>query len=216
MGKVRFKYSKTGKSKYISHLDLRATMQRAFLRAGVNLKYSEGFNPHPYMSVALPLSVGIESLCELIDVGIADDRIPDISSIKFPDGISLLEAYIPERKFADITWIEINGNIHYEKGKNDDRINRLIKRFSEASIIISKRTKRGFKDLDIKPHIKDVHFIDGCIGTEKSIDLTAKISAQNPTLNTDDLINVLGDELKPDFADMKRVAIYDSNMILFR
>ena len=70
MSKIRLLYSKTGKAKYISHLDLMATMRRALLRAGIELKYSEGFNPHPYMSVALPLPVGCSSICELIDIGI--------------------------------------------------------------------------------------------------------------------------------------------------
>ena len=211
MGKIRFKYSKTGRAKYISHLDLMATIQRSFLRAGINLKYSEGFNPHPYMSVALPLSVGYESLCELIDIGIADDAIPDIEAIKLPDGIQILEAYKPSRKFSEISWIEITGSMEYAIKADANIIERLNKRFHEESILISKRSKRGFKDLDIAPHIKDISFsIDKCVG------ITAKISAQNPTLNAEDLVNALDNDIKPAFADIKRIAIYDSNMILFK
>ena len=65
--KLRLRFSKTGRAIYLSHLDLMRTMQRAFLRAGYQLKYSEGFNPHPLISILLPLSVGTASICELMD-----------------------------------------------------------------------------------------------------------------------------------------------------
>ena len=56
MDKYRLLFSKTGRAVYISHLDLMRTLTRAFLRAECRLKYSEGFNPHPQISIALPLS----------------------------------------------------------------------------------------------------------------------------------------------------------------
>ena len=65
--KLRLRFEKTGRAVYISHLDLMHTMQRAFNRAGYRLKYSEGFNPHPQIAIALPLSVGMASLCEIMD-----------------------------------------------------------------------------------------------------------------------------------------------------
>ena len=57
----RLLFSKTGRAKYISHLDLMRTFQRAFARAGIAIKHTEGFNPHPFVSIALPLSVGYSS-----------------------------------------------------------------------------------------------------------------------------------------------------------
>lgn len=211
MSKIRFRYEKVGKAKYLSHLDLMATMQRAFIRAGIKLRYSEGFNPHPYMSVALPLSVGCESICELMDVGIVDDVIPDIKGISLPEGIVILDAYKPLRKFNEITWIEVSSKMHYNEQITDDILYVLKQRFAGSEIVISKRTKRGFKELDIAPYIKDVEFIfNNCIL------ITAKISAQNPTLNVSDLESVIDVEHKPDFTDTKRIEIYDSNMVLFR
>jgi len=210
MYKVRFRYSKTGRAKYISHLDLMSTLQRSFLRAGIKLKYSEGFNPHPYMSVALPLSVGCESICELIDVGFADDCIPDIRTIKLPDGLTITEVYRPAGNFADITWVELDGKMYYKNRSLNDIIDELIKYFSKDSIIIKKRTKRGYKELDVSRLIKDAIFsINDCIS------VNIKVSAQNPTLNADDLISALDNELKPDYYEMKRIGIYSSNMILF-
>ena len=73
MDKLRLRFEKTGRAVYISHLDLMATMQRAFARAGLELKYSEGFNPHPLISILLPLSVGTASRCELMDFRLRQD-----------------------------------------------------------------------------------------------------------------------------------------------
>ena len=211
MQKIRLKYAKTGKATYISHLDLMATMQRAFLRAGIELKYSEGFNPHPYMSVALPLSVGNESVCELMDVAIMDNELPDIKKIKLPEGIEVLDAYMPMRKFNEIAWVEIIGSMHYETEINAAQIDNLKQCYDRQSIVVSKRTKRGNKDLDIAPYIKNISF-----DFNDAIIMSAKISAQNPTLNTDDIMNVLDENNKPEFMRIKRIDIYDSNMIKFR
>ena len=70
MREVRLKFSKTGQAKYISHLDTNRVFSRAFSRAKINLWYTEGFNPRPYMSFSLPLSLGVESLCENVDIRI--------------------------------------------------------------------------------------------------------------------------------------------------
>ena len=204
------RYSKLDRSKYISHLDLTATLQRAFLRASVKLKYSEGFNPHPYISVALPLSVGYESICELVDVAILGDALPNIEEIKLPEGIDIESVYIPTRKFNDIKWLEISGKLYYDREVDNDFISRIKTAFTRDSIIITKRTKRGEKDIDIVPHIRDVN-----IEYKDNILLSAKISAQDPTLNPVDLMNALDDDLKPSHTDIRRVEIYDANMIKF-
>ena len=63
----RLLFSKTGRAKYISHLDLMRTFQRAFARAKIQIKHTEGFHPHPFVSIALPLSVGYSSQCEILE-----------------------------------------------------------------------------------------------------------------------------------------------------
>jgi radical SAM-linked protein len=67
MIKARLRFRKEGRAQYISHLDQMHTMQRIYIRAGVRIRHTEGFNPHPYMSFLLPLPVGCESGCELMD-----------------------------------------------------------------------------------------------------------------------------------------------------
>jgi hypothetical protein len=146
-----------------------------------------------------------------MDVAIMDDEIADISEIKLPEGIEVLDAYKPVRKFNEITWIEIVGSMHYETPINNALIENLKQCYSRQNIIVSKRTKRGNKDLDIAPYIKNVSFC-----ASDNITISAKISAQNPTLKTDDLMNALDEKSKPEYMSIKRIEIYDTNMIKFR
>jgi len=218
LSKKRIRYAKTGKAKYISHLDLTATMQRAFLRAGIKLKYSEGFNPHPYMSVALPLSVGCESTCELMDVEMFDDLTPDALSGLLPEGLNILEAYIPERKFSLIKWIDIRCELHYDDSGDDPGqdmiIGKLSEHFDKTSIVIPKKSKSGISYIDIAPFIRNARFTGG-----EYIIMTARVSAQNPTISQNDIINLVSCDSKiiiPSHLKTKRIEIYDKDMLLFR
>ena len=221
MSKIRFRYSKTGRAKYISHLDLSATIQRAFIRAGINLKYSEGFNPHPYMSAALPLSVGVESVCELMDIGISDvsniHEFPALISGHLPEGLDILEAYVPERKFSDLKWVEIAGRMYYDKGVPACAEERLKERYGMDGIEVSKKTKRGILTINIAEFIHDVE-VD-TFDTDGQLTIKAKISAQNPTLNPDNVISALSGEfedLRPDFSVFRRLEVFGLNMEVFR
>ena len=105
---VRIKFSKTGDLMYISHLDLARTMQRIILRAGLDIWYSEGFNPQPKMVFALPLPTGVESECELMDIKInsymSNEEIMDRLARNFPADMKVLAVYQPEQKFKNIAY----------------------------------------------------------------------------------------------------------------
>ncbi|MCC8356516.1 MAG: TIGR03936 family radical SAM-associated protein [Oscillospiraceae bacterium] len=113
MDKLRLKFAKTGRAAYISHLDLIRTMQRIFSRAGVPLKYSEGFNPHAKISIILPLPVGTESECEYMDFSLAEERalatLPDCLNPYMPEGIRAIEAYQAPRKGSELRWLRYEG-----------------------------------------------------------------------------------------------------------
>jgi len=218
MGKARLLYSKTGKAKYISHLDFMATMRRALLRAGIEMKYSEGFNPHPYMSVALPLPVGCSSIYELMDIGMAadvlPDGLPDLVNGFLPEGLTVLEVYISERKFSSIAWVLISGSLYYDAGAPPEVLEGLAGRFAKESIVISKKTKRGMSEIDIAPFIREV-----CFFNDGGIKMTAMVSAQDPSINPENLMSVIRDgyeTLIPDFYDYTRTAMFDKDMKLFR
>ncbi len=219
MNKLRMRFSKTGRAIWISHLDLMATLQRAFSRAESRLKYSEGFNPRPLISIALPLSVGCASVCELMDFQLAEEV--DITELKdklnavMPEGIEVLEIYEPERKNAAIKWLEIEGVFEYDDRQVDIMIEELARFFSRASIVIEKKTKRGIGEADIRPSIREISFATA----EGGVAVHAVVSAQNPTLNPDLLpaaLRALAPEIAPDFARFTRIETYDEEMLIFR
>lgn len=100
MREIRLRFSKTGRAKYISHLDINRAFSRAFARANINLWFTEGFNPHPYMSFSLPLSLGVESMCENVDIRLLDDDISN-EEIKIKMNSVLPEGINIEAVFSD-------------------------------------------------------------------------------------------------------------------
>ena len=217
MDKLRLRFEKTGRAIYISHLDLMAVMQRAFARADLPLKFSEGFNPHPQISILLPLSVGTASICELMDFRLLEERdlktLPDRLTAVLPDGIRALEAYESVRKSAQLKWLDIEGILEYDTVK--PMADELDAFFSRPELTIEKKTKRGSGQADIRPAIDKIGFSD----TGEGLKLRARISAQEPTLNPDHLINALRQlcpELAPDFARFTRLETYDADGNVYR
>ncbi len=219
MDKLRLRFKKTGRAIYISHLDLMKTVQRAFSRADYVLKYSEGFNPRPQLSFALPLSVGTGSVCEILDFKLKEDAelsdLPTRLNAALPEGIEVIEAYEPTRKVSEIKWLEINGIMEYDDKNADEMAEKLRAFYAAESIVITKRTKRGEAETDIKNAINSIEFtpVDG------GVELHALISAQEPTLNPELLTEALRQkaaELTPDFAKYIRLETYDSQMTVFR
>ena len=212
MDKLRLRFEKTGRAVYISHLDLMATMQRAFSRAGLELKYSEGFNPHPLISILLPLSVGTASVCELMDFRLKEDidlrALPARLTAVLPEGIRVTEAYPAEQKSARLKWLDVTGWLEYDHGApTPEELQAFFSR--------EKKTKRGLGQSDIRPAIDRIAF--SADGADRI--LSARISAQEPTLNPDHLIQALRQlqpELAPDFAEFMRLETYDAEHNIFR
>lgn len=219
MDKLRLRFKKTGRAVYISHLDLMQTMQRAFSRAGYELKYSEGFNPHPQISIALPLSVGTASLCELMDFRLKEDvelsQLPRRLTEVLPEGIEVTDCYEPQRKAAQLKYLRVSGVFEYDERDAKQMAEGLREFYSAGEIVITKKTKRGFGETDIRPAIREISFSpEG--GT---VLIEAVISAQEPTLNPEllwDAMRQKAEELAPDFARFTRLETYDENMDLFR
>ena len=77
MRNIRIFFSKRDRAKYISHLDMTRLFQRAVRRTGITMWYTEGFHPHLYMTFALPLSLGQESLREMMNFKVEPDMTPE-------------------------------------------------------------------------------------------------------------------------------------------
>ena len=219
MDKLRLRFEKTGRAIYISHLDLMATMQRGFSRAGLRLQYSEGFNPHPLISILLPLSVGTASRCELMDFRLREDvdlsELPKRLTAVMPEGIEILEAYEPDQKTAALKWLQVEGVFEYDDRDPEAMAEGLRDFYEQKSIVITKKTKRGLGETDIRPGIRSVEFSIG----EQCVRVEACISAQEPTINPELLAEALrqkAPELAPDFAKFTRIETYDADLRVFR
>ena len=217
MDKLRLRFEKTGKAAYISHLDLLHVVQRAFLRAGTPLKYSEGFNPHAIISICVPLSVGMESLCELMDFRVTRDidlaALPGELNAVSPEGIRFIECYEPQRKAAEIKWLRCEGVYEYDALAPE--ISELAEFYRRGSIPVARRTKRGEGVLELAGNVRDFE-LERC---EAGVRLGCTVSAQEPAVNPELLVKALAQlapELSPDFASWKRLGFYDRDMTAFR
>lgn len=219
--KLRMRFSKTGRAIWLSHLDLMRTMQRAFLRAEYPLKYSEGFNPHAQISILLPLSVGVSSVCELMDYQLREDvdiaMIPSKINAVMPEGIIVQDVYPAESKAKYLKWLEISGRFEYDDRDVHQLYGPITAFFEQKEIIITRKTKRGEGTMDLVPAIRSISLTPD--QEQSAISVHAVISAQEPTLNPEHLVNALrqhAPQLAPDYAAFTRLNVYYENGEVFR
>ena len=216
MTKCRIRFEKTGRAKYISHLDLMRTFQHAFIRSGIKIKHTEGFNPHPYISMALPLQLGCESVCEVLDIQIEDDMsqktLPEKLNPWLPEGIRAISAALPINKVGLLKFVRCSVTLVYDDGKAEERKAAVEELFARESLIIMKKTKRGVGELDLAPNVSEVR-VETLSDTELKI--TALVSAVEPTVNPSNLLDAITQnvpEIAPDFARYMRLEVYDGSM----
>lgn len=217
----RLLFEKKENAVWISHLDLMRVFQRAFKRAGLSLKHTQGFNPRPSVSIALPLSVGIDSGCELLDFDIEETNITPAEicerlNAHLVAGVRVLEAYSAGRKIRELTYLHCNVTLEYDHGVPQGAVEAICALFSRNSLIVPKKTKSGIQDQDIIPMIRRISVTQN---TEHIVRLDALVCCQNPTLNPVQLSNAILlhlPEFKFDFAGYSRLEIFDNNENIFR
>ncbi len=217
----RLLFEKTGNAVWSSHLDLMRIFQRAFKRAGLPLTHTQGFNPRPSVSIAMPLSVGVESVCELLDFDLDGDSVPcdeitDRLNKVLVSGVRVLETYHAGRKLRELALLHSMVTLEYDDGIPENAINVIEALFKKESITVPKKGKNGIQDQDIIPMIQS---LDVKRTGEKELVLDCIVCCQNPTLNPMQLvaaINLYLPELTPSFARCKRVEIFDGNHTVFR
>lgn len=150
-------FQKTERVKFVSHLDVVRLFSRAARRVGIHITHSQGFNPHPLMTFAHPLGVGIASECEQVEISFDDELSPGevVSRLNsaMPEGFRILEAKVSEKKspfaslYSAVYEIELFGSI--PAGALEQFLQR-------ETIVMAKKTKSGVKDTDIKEYILNV------------------------------------------------------------
>ena len=146
MREVRIRFSKTDRLKYISHLDINRAMSRAFKRADIPLWYTEGFNPHPYMSFSLPLSLGVESMCESVDIRIIDDidnlEIKRRMNDALPDGLKVIDVYDNFRDCSEIAFSDYVFKFQFDDNKS--ALEKIKSVLESEQILALKKAKQRF------------------------------------------------------------------------
>ena len=219
MRKMRVKYNKLGRGAYISHLDTMRTLQRVIARAGIPVKHSEGFNPHPYISIALPLSLGYTSECEFMDIVVlsdmpAEDICRSLNEV-MPEGLEVTCAYEDGRKVGEIGASKYVIIWEYDRGIPDGAENEIEKLFGQKPLLMVKRSKSGEKEVDLTEFIKGI----SVARRGETIAVSATLSAGNDNLNPEYITRAVEKylpEFAPDFAKYHRVGILDKNLRDFR
>lgn len=216
----RLLFSKEGSAVWISHLDLMRLFQRAFKRAGFKLTHSHGFNPRPSVSIALPLSVGTSSKCELLDFQLDIDAEPQeikerLNNVLI-EGIQILDVYCDVAKIREIAFMESQLEMQYDIAVSTDMVNNLQKLFLRDSLVVERKTKSGTQDQDIMLLIKKI-YIETAGGSTFRIRVIH--CCQNPTLNPVLIVAAISKYLPeaiPTHVKCSRIEIFDHNMNIFR
>ncbi len=222
MHKHRLLFAKTGRACYISHLDLMRTFPRAFLRAGLDAKQTEGFNQHTFVSIALPLSLGYSSCCEILEFELLSavplEEVPARLNAVLPEGIEVLKCYESQVPVKQIGWLEWNCKLSFDSGVPEGTIEQFMEFYNKESLVIqktSKKAKRGFTEVDLIPLI---HSLD-LQPAEGGLTLHAVLAAQNPGLNPELVVSTAKENcplFQPDHAQFHRSEVLNTNFEVFR
>lgn len=207
MNNIRVFFEKKGRAIYISHLDLYRVFQRAVKRCKLPVWETQGFNPHVYITFALPLALGVEGVCESLDTKLTEelpfDEIKDRLNSALPRDIRILKVAEQVNKPTEIEKSEYEINIDCDFGL-------LQEFFAQEQILTEKKTKRGISEIDLKPSIEIKEMREGFIrmrlpsGTEFNINANLVFDAFEKQYSTE----IVG-------MTIKRVAIYCKNGEIF-
>ncbi len=217
---VRMFYEKTGMAKFISHLDTVRCITRAMKRAGVPIWYTEGFNPHAFLTFAMPLSLGFESYCETVDFRLTEDvdlnELAEKLNNALPVDITVKKISLPHMSSNDIRWAE------YEiifNNPDELLLNKAHSILSADEILVEKKGKQGRKKVakavNIKEHIRTYELKEE---NGKLILKTVLASGTTTNINPMLLIGALTKDTNTDEQDVDVIKLksYTENMEIFR
>lgn len=211
----RLLFEKTGNAVFISHLDLIRIFQRSFRRAGMLLKHSQGFTPHAYVSIMLPLPVGVSSQCEIIDFEMDEsdttplEQVPELLNRSMPAGIRVLKFYQSDRKPKELAYLRANVILEYDGGVTGACVDAIARLLAQEEILVDKQTKSG--DI-VQQNIKQMMPEYQITFDDSTVTICCVVCAQNPSLNPMQLVRAVQRYLPdyaPDFATCHRLELLD-------
>lgn len=156
---VRLKFRKVGSLQYISHLDLQRTFNRVIVRACLPVWYTKGFNPHAKLVFSTPLSVGVQSEYEFLDIrfdrAISCEEIRERLNRELTDELCILDAYLPDADFSEIAYSAYTYRLHLTNA-SASLAGKAQEVLTHSPLVLTKKTKSGEREVDIVPLIRQV------------------------------------------------------------
>lgn len=214
-------FEKTGKAVYISHLDLMRVFQRAFKRAGLPLTHTQGYNPRPSVSIALPLSLGVESQCELLDFDLEGEPVPldEIATrlnTGLIEGVKVLQVFEEKTKLKYLALLESTLTLEYDAGVPKNAAEEITALLSGAEVLVEKKGKNGITEQNIVSMIRRFSIAQL---SDQELEIRLLACCQNPTLNPMQVAAAVEKylpDLKPDFVRCRRIEVYDEKENVYR
>jgi len=210
---VRVWFKKDDQCRYISHLDLNRVMIRAISKSRLPVWHTEGFNVHPYITFALPLSLGFRGERESMDMRILDDdfKLIDIKNALndcLPNGLEVIDVTYPVKKPGDISSAKFKMRLSSDDISAKELYAKLNELLDSNEILVDKKTKKGIKKIDIKEYFKDVKHYD----TENDVVVRIVLPQGSTTnINPTLLVKALQEHYDIDvYYDITRVDAYDT------
>ena len=177
---IRVIFEKRGRARFISHLDLMRTMTRAMRRAAIPLWYTEGFNRHPYLTFAAPLSLGHEGLRETMDLQLEEElpmaELVDRLNAVMPDGLRIISAAPAVHKPGELAAARYQLTF-------DCPLEEIRALLAQPELLVEKRTKKKtVKTVDIRPAFADAVLEEIPTGTRMLVTLPLGNETVNPGL----------------------------------
>ncbi|WRS28273.1 TIGR03936 family radical SAM-associated protein [Oscillospiraceae bacterium MB08-C2-2] len=217
---VRIFYRKAGRAKYLAHLDLMRSVSRAIKRSGLPVWYTQGFNPHMYLTFSLPLSLGYEGMWETVDIRlneeICSEEIISRLSPCLPAGFEIFRVSTPVQEPSAIEWADYHVELLFDEEGADRMSHALARLMEQPEILVMKKAKKGpgrkiLKEVDIRPMVQLLEQKEG----ENCLDMTLRLRTGlsqnlNPSLFLDALYKEA--EVEPDLVRIARVAVLDDHL----
>ena len=220
MHKARLRFKKEKEGVYVSHLDLTRMFSRAFSRLRIPIQYTQGFNPHPYMVFGPPLSVGVTGMAEVLDVELVNDMPGEVVLERFagamPQGIEIIDCYEGEDKLAAIEKADYSGYVTFPAPMDEKGLSFVRAHFESEEMWVTKRTKRGERQMDLAKLIDAITFsLDeaGAILFEARV-ACGSVENVNPIYITRAIAAAVG--MEETFARYQRNGFYTGEGKIFR
>lgn len=203
MKSVRLWFKKDGLAVYISHLDMNRCMTRAVRRADIPLWYTEGFNPHPYMTFLMPLPLGQTGMREPLDIRIEGEmsfgEIKKRLNSVMPEGIEIVDVAKPENKPNEIAAAEYEIDVWFENEDEAKSFSEGAGKIIEGGILnAEKRSKKGIKTVNLCELVRSFEISSK---ENKTFVKTVLAAGNTVNLNAELLINALLSELSAEDKD---------------